>query len=242
MTNASEEGLTELAGILFDTIFMDELSTYSLTVQGYLSLGKSQAEAEKLARQELFSRLGESALSGALMGVLFGGGASADSYFRSRMAAQGEARMRSGQLPTDAELEAMNLSESEALGQMVLLQMEVSDVSVDGDFANQSARNSFDTVETLDAFLESPQKLAGASEHDVYNYLVKTGYDVQPLSRGSYKGIPFEDGGGFKVNWGGDRILQYHPANSSHHGGAYFKISSGVTGTIRIDLAGNIID
>lgn len=146
VTNASEEGLTELAGILFDTIFMDELSTYSLTVQGYLSLGKSQAEAEKLARQELFSRLGESALSGALMGVLFGGGASADSYFRSRLAAQGEARMRSGQLPTDAELEAMNLSESEALGQMILLQMEGLDDAgeiqlntvVDGDAARNS--------------------------------------------------------------------------------------------------------
>ena len=73
-------------------------------------------------------------------------------------------------------------------------------------------------------------------------YLIKNGYDVKPLSKGSYKGIPFEEGGGFKVNWGGDRILQYHPADASHHGGAYFKISSGETGTIRIDLDGNIIE
>ena len=62
------------------------------------------------------------------------------------------------------------------------------------------------------------------------------------LCRGSFKGIPFEEGGGFKVNWGGDRILQYHPENLSHHGGAYFKISSGETGTIRIDLDGNLIN
>jgi hypothetical protein len=72
--------------------------------------------------------------------------------------------------------------------------------------------------------------------------VTKNGYDVKPLSKGSYKGIPFEEGGGFKVNWGGDRILQYHPADASHHGGAYFKISSGETGTIRIDLDGNIIE
>lgn len=38
------------------------------------------------------------------------------------------------------------------------------------------------------------------------------------------------------------RILQYHPADASHHGGAYFKISFGETGTIRIDLDGNIIE
>ncbi|MDO5539040.1 MAG: hypothetical protein Q4F83_03045 [Eubacteriales bacterium] len=56
-----------------------------------------------------------------------------------------------------------------------------------------------------------------------------------------FKGIPFEEGGGFKVNWGGDRIIQYHPVNLSHHG-VYFKISSGETGTIRIDLDGNVID
>lgn len=29
---------------------------------------------------------------------------------------------------------------------------------------------------------------------------MKNGYNSQPLSGGSYKGIPFEDGGGFKVN------------------------------------------
>lgn len=84
--------------------------------------------------------------------------------------------------------------------------------------------------------------LAGVSGDELYEYLIKNRYDVNPLSKGSYKGIPFEEGGGFKVNWGGDRILQYHPADASHHGGAYFKISSGETGTIRIDLDGNIIE
>lgn len=38
------------------------------------------------------------------------------------------------------------------------------------------------------------------------------------------------------MNWGGDRILQYHPAKGSHHGGAYYKLSSGETGTIRINI------
>lgn len=99
-----------------------------------------------------------------------------------------------------------------------------------------------DSVESLDDFLLNPRKLAGVSESELYEYLIKNGYDVKPLSKGHYSGIPFEDGGGFKVNWGGDRILQYHPSEVSHHGGAYYKISSGKTGTIRVDMYGNLIE
>lgn len=65
------------------------------------------------------------------------------------------------------------------------------------------------------------------------------GYDVKPLNRGSLKGKTFEEGGGFKVNFGGDGILQYHPEKKSHHSGAYYKISTGKGGTKRYDLKGN---
>ncbi len=97
------------------------------------------------------------------------------------------------------------------------------------------------SLDNLDDLLTNPQILAGTSGEELYNYLLKNGYDVKPLGKGSFKGISFEEGGGFKVNWGGDRILQYHPESLSHHSGAYFKISSGETGTIRIDLNGNLI-
>lgn len=103
-------------------------------------------------------------------------------------------------------------------------------------------KSALDDINHLDDLLIDPNKLAGVTGDELYNYLIKKGYDVKPLSKGSFKGIPFKEGGGFKVNWGGDRILQYHPSKSSHHGGAYFKISSGETGTIRIDLNGNYIN
>lgn len=70
----------------------------------------------------------------------------------------------------------------------------------------------------------------------MYKYLKKKNYTIKPLRRGSLKGKAFGKGGGFKVNWDGDKILQYHPEKNSHHGGAYFKISSGDTGTIRINI------
>lgn len=71
--------------------------------------------------------------------------------------------------------------------------------------------------------------------------LEKAGYDVMPLSRGKYKGKSFEDGGGFKVNYGGNGLLQYHPEKGSHHNGAYYKISSGKGGMHRYDTNGNEI-
>ena len=166
-------------------------------------------------------------------------------HMRAKIASDGYAKLYTGIMPSDAELRAMGISESEALGALAVFEMEKQEAAADSDqmtgSANQSFRTNLDTVKTLDDFLTTPQNLAGLTGGDLRTYLLNNGYDVQPLSRGSFKGIPFEEGGGFKVNWGGDRILQYHPAKSSHHGGAYFKISSGETGTIRIDMDGNII-
>jgi len=72
--------------------------------------------------------------------------------------------------------------------------------------------------------------------------LEKAGYEVKPLGRGGLHGITFEDGGGFKVNFGGDGILQYHPEKGSHHGGAYYKTSTGAQGVKWYNLKGEELD
>lgn len=67
--------------------------------------------------------------------------------------------------------------------------------------------------------------------------------DKKPLSRGSLKGKGFEDGGGYKVNGTKDgQYFQYYPDDSSHHGGEYYKLSSGKAGTKRYDMYGNLIE
>jgi hypothetical protein len=92
---------------------------------------------------------------------------------------------------------------------------------------------------SLDDYIADPKKLGNATPEQMYKYLQDNGYNPQPLSGGRQAGKLFTDGGGFKVNWGGDRILQYHPAGLNHHGGgAYFKISSGPTGTQWFNLDG----
>ena len=91
-------------------------------------------------------------------------------------------------------------------------------------------------------FISMPSKFGMISPSTMYEFLRTKGYNPQPLNDGSLKGIPFEQGGGYKVNWGGDRILQYHPAGNNHHGGeAYWKISSGPTGIRHYNLEGQPI-
>ncbi|OPX45596.1 hypothetical protein CLHUN_05330 [Ruminiclostridium hungatei] len=107
---------------------------------------------------------------------------------------------------------------------------------------SEGTGSTLKNLKGLDDFLNNPSKLKNVTPNELYNHLKNNGYNPQPLSGGSYKGVTFENGGGFKVNWGGDRILQYHPAGKGHHGGfEYWKISSGPTGTIRYDMNGNTI-
>ena len=87
-----------------------------------------------------------------------------------------------------------------------------------------------------------PKMFQAYTPEGLKSALENMGYEVKPLSRGKYKGIGFEDGGGFKINFGGDGILQYHPAKGSHHDGAYYKISKGKNGIKWYDADGDEID
>ena len=77
VTNASEEFATELGNIIFDTMFMGELSEYKKAVKNYMDMGISEESARFMAMAALRERVGTAALSGALMGLGFGVGASA---------------------------------------------------------------------------------------------------------------------------------------------------------------------
>ena len=89
---------------------------------------------------------------------------------------------------------------------------------------------------SLENFLQNPSNFGKYTPLSLYEWL-KSDYEVKPLSVGSLKGVPFEKGGGFKVVYGGDKLLQYHP-EGGHHKVAYYKISSGKTGIHRYDLNG----
>ena len=88
----------------------------------------------------------------------------------------------------------------------------------------------------LDDIVKDPGRLIHVDPSDFYLYLKSKGYGPMPLSRGSTAGLSFEQGGGFKINWGGDRILQYHPGGGVHKG-SYWKVSSGITGIVKVPLS-----
>lgn len=97
-------------------------------------------------------------------------------------------------------------------------------------------------LDFLSKLSEHPKILSAYTPNSLYNLLRNSGYEIKPLKGKNYKDILFEDGGGFKVNFGGDGILMYHPGERSHHGGEYYKISTGKEGTKRYDREGNEIE
>lgn len=87
-----------------------------------------------------------------------------------------------------------------------------------------------------------PKMLQAYTPESLKEALKNAGYDVKPLNQGSLKGKLFEEGGGFKVNFGGDGIFQYHPKEKSHHEGEYYKINTGKTGRKWYTMKGDEID
>ena len=94
--------------------------------------------------------------------------------------------------------------------------------------------------EICSAIIENHESLREYSPESMKTMLESSGFEVQPLSRGNYKGVPFEKGGGFKINFGGDGVFQYHPEKRSHHNGAYWKVKNGKQ-EHRYDMDGNEI-
>lgn len=81
-------------------------------------------------------------------------------------------------------------------------------------------------------------KLVLHTPKEVKALLEGMGFEVKPLAKGALKGVPFEQGGGFKINFADGGLLQYHPDTKSHHSGAYYKISTGKGGIHRYGLDG----
>ena len=92
----------------------------------------------------------------------------------------------------------------------------------------------------LEELIINPKILGNAAPDEWYYYLKNKGYDLLPLGKGNHVNIPYKEGGGFRIHWGGDRIFSYHPPNRSHHGEAYWKLSSGATGIKRYELNGDL--
>jgi hypothetical protein len=84
LVNASEEAATEAANILYDTIANGDFSNYEGMVQKYISEGLTPDEAESKAKQDLFYQVLESAASGAIMGLGFGGAGSLMNDYAAR--------------------------------------------------------------------------------------------------------------------------------------------------------------
>lgn len=107
----------------------------------------------------------------------------------------------------------------------------------------KAIKNAFGAKGTSDdivsAVIDNHESLAAYTPKSMKSMLEELGYEVKPLgSKSSLKGIPFEEGGGYRVTFGGDGYFQYHPAKGSHHGDEYWKIANGKLGVHRYEMDG----
>lgn len=103
---------------------------------------------------------------------------------------------------------------------------------------NVSSKSSKEIVNTV---IENHDALSEFTPESMKSFLEKCGYDVKPLgSKSSLNGQRFEDGGGYRILFGGDGYFQYHPKKASHHKNEYWKIGNGERGVHRYEMDGRI--
>jgi hypothetical protein len=121
--------------------------------------------------------------------------------------------------------------------------VEKSDKDVKIKEKAEAIKNAFATKGTSDdsvsAMIDNHEGLAAYTPKSMKSMLEELGHEVKSLgSKSSLKGIPFEEGGGYRVIFGGDGYFQYHPAKGSHHGDEYWKIANGKLGVHRYEMDG----
>lgn len=90
-----------------------------------------------------------------------------------------------------------------------------------------------------DAIIDNHEALRYYSPKQLKERMERAGYKIEPLGSKSkhIPGIPFDQGGGYRVFFGGDGYLQYHPEGGRHKI-AYWKISNGERRVHKYDLEG----
>ncbi|MDD6742216.1 MAG: hypothetical protein PUE22_01725 [Roseburia porci] len=94
----------------------------------------------------------------------------------------------------------------------------------------------------INQLVKHPKMLQAYTPKGLKQALENAGYEVKPLGRGNLKGVSFEEGGGYRVSYGGDGYFQYHPEEGSHHNIPYYKTSRGNVMTRRYNMNGDEVD
>ncbi|MBE5871732.1 MAG: hypothetical protein E7294_10800 [Lachnospiraceae bacterium] len=93
---------------------------------------------------------------------------------------------------------------------------------------------------SIDDIIDMPSRITDFSPEQVADLAQKSGWSVEPLGKGSLKGIQYEQGGGLSMHTpnGSSLYIQYHPGGGHHGEMPYFKVSSGQNGIRRFFING----
>ena len=110
--NATEEGATEIANVIYDTVALGGLSEAAQQVKAYMSNGYSYDEALYEVLGNKAKQVTSAVMSGALMGLGFGGGSMA---LNARNIAEDIKNESDAVMAADAEVAAQRKADTEAV-------------------------------------------------------------------------------------------------------------------------------
>lgn len=98
------------------------------------------------------------------------------------------------------------------------------------------------SITLVNAIIDNHEGLKNYTPATMLQRLTNAGYNIEPLSqsKSGFNGKSFEDGGGYKVLFGGDGIFRYHPKGGRHKI-EYWTVANSVNGEHRYGMDGKEI-
>ena len=163
LVNASEETLTELANIAYDTIVNSDFSQYETMKRTYIAQGMTEEQAESQATKDFVRQVVEAGASGALMGFGFGTIGAASSTVKA--VKKGKAIQEKGQV-----------------GNLVDLGMSLGEGTESYELANKV--NDKASALAIGSLLGVAQDdILAANKGDIVKSLERKGYDTKKANR-----------------------------------------------------------
>ena len=128
LVNASEETLTEIANIVYDTIALGDISTWERSIAEYMAQGLTESEAKSRTAADMVTQVIAAGVSGGLMGLGFSGGAEIESAVRGRRVGKTvqQAQQKTGENYTQEILETAKQQPETSDAYKLAAQLEAS--------------------------------------------------------------------------------------------------------------------
>jgi hypothetical protein len=164
LVNATEETLTEIANLTYDYFVNADMSQFETKVRAYMNSGMSKEEATRKVSLEQAAQVGEAGLSGAFMGIGFGGLGGTSAYFKTKhVGSKIKSNKRVGEIFDIASVSPEVSSAYEAYTRYANKGINADNIS-DAQLGRLYTTARADAVETLESKKTTAEQKTGAMQ------------------------------------------------------------------------------